>query len=370
MDSASNFNPTRIFMVDAVKPLPDWLQEGVTLLSEQDRAKMASFQFANKEAREFPIHTRANAAMSLLYTTAYAGAPNITPEVEQAIKVACEAHEVLGDLAPYLDIARKIAEEQTQQEIKEASDIADQFENYAIVRQEGEEEVGYLPVHAGAAVESSIHKLARWLSGPSNEIAATSEELVKAAAVIARKAQKFRLNLPPAIEKIATERYPDTRGVDFHIAQRMRCLPPVAASAEIRETYKEASDIAANDPDAVFAAVEAWRVLDESLGIRKYSSLQVSPFDVFFGGPTASEVEKIARSHVFYRDIPVPGVTIAGLSEERLTRHFGGAALELIKEAVDLAATDSIAASVRLDRLSPEEQDRFFAFVADYGAAA
>lgn len=346
-DHVDDFNPTFFFALAedwGDERMPEYLKTA-SVISAEEVADLGSSYFADPKRRLWPLHSKV--ATFLSAASFYSQGIN-DRDVENQIKMAAQAHDIVADVERCEQFYAKLAKQASAPAAPQAPAFALTVDINGTLHQvypcsspgevmksarllPGDLAEERIPLSFARDAARALVKRARALGVPDNEIAQRTLEL-------------------------GEERIPD-----FHAAASIMEIRVkyAAQSEEQRQLYRE----------VVKSAEEAWHrgeslddyidlvgELDAYNGI-KSGGLICDPVALFYRGPTQSEVEKFASEVVFVGSQPLPAELVARFGQMRQVHaRLPKAAAEKVVQASAAALSDPAAATVALSALDAPEQ--------------
>lgn len=340
----SDRNPVFILNADETHPFPEWVKEA-SWPSPEEVSGFAASAFADKE-REYPVHTKCAAFLSCVYAFGEREKIATDPEFAARLEEAAAFWEIDPSvLDPYRPTHEKVAAE-----ITEAPEYALVFEDDDGIQR------GWLKVSNSAEITESAALLRRTMCDNRVSSPYSPGQIKQACAVLVDAADAHGLTVDPVIHNVAKRAVSNADAVHYAGLRKL-----AGASDDIIGIYKEAAAVA--DQENIESVIEAWKVLDATVGV-KYATALPSPWEVFFCGPTEEEAIKVANSNVFVSEVAIPSPVVAALPPLKVDALFSLADAEIIKQASACAILNAPEASRTLARLDDHASHHLLALLA------
>lgn len=299
-------NPQFLYRAGLHHPFPDWVANE-PIPSAEDFVEKSAAAFADPGRRLLPICTPNAAFHSMLNVMAHP--EQFDERTFDRVKSACSQFQIEADIAPYAQLFVSEFEKKAA-----AADEQPQL-RFAIDTVIGDQEYRLLPLQDREDVVTSSFELAKMASEnrvPLPIFVSAAREVVKAAA-------EFGVDkLPDTVAWYGADRHPDAE----RAARLLKGRADLCKDATVRETiardYQEALADLEKDPDV---AMEKIAAIDFVVGIPsscRLASPIPNPFEIVFGGPLDSEVEKAAAANSLIRDILVPVEALRAIPVEEV----------------------------------------------------
>lgn len=292
-DFTSMNNPRFLYRAGLKHPFPDWVANE-PMPAKEDFLNKSAAAFADPARRLLPICTPQAAFHSALNLMACPA--DFDEAAFERVKAACEQFQIEGDIAPYAQMFAL--------DIEKSASVEAPSVRFAIDTVVDGQEYRLLPMSDGDDLVESAFELAKMAAEnriPISMLVGAAREIVKTAEDLGVSAQ-----LPRTVTWFGSERYPDADRAAKLLEGRSLLCKDASARETLEAEYAAAIDDLVSDPDS---AMEKIAALDYVAGISvpcRVAGPVPTPFDVVFGGPLVSEIEKAATENVLIRDVLVP----------------------------------------------------------------
>ena len=287
-------NPQSIHLAQMAVPFPEWVK-GCPIPSAADFVKLASTAFADPEGRRLPLTSKEAAFYSAI--DYFANADKYTEDTFEAIKSASEWFGISADIAPYAEAFAAVFEKKAA----DAEAPAPEVGRFAISTHLNGRDFRLLPLNDAYDIDKSAKDLLK-MAGEGRihylMFVEASREIVKAAS--------GSVELPPLVQAVGEERFPDLEKAARMIESRRSV---VADHEGAFESYAGAVKAAAAGSITAEECMHKIAATDDALGVKyTYNSRARIPLphDIVYGGPSAADVVKQASQLVMVQSVPVP----------------------------------------------------------------
>jgi len=346
-DQVDDFNPTYWFAAaDAIGDdnIPEYMKTA-GVITREEVSELGDSYFALPDKRLWPMHTKAATLMS---AASFYSKKLKLPEVEQALKMAAQAHDIESDVARVLEIFSTAGEK--------TAGVSSP--HYALFVDTGG---GSISAVYPCEFPGDLLKSARQLPGDLANGRLSKSFARDAAQALMKRAAELKLSpqdLPESTQALARVRTPNFDIAMCAVDARVKYA---GINAEAEDVYRglveSAKEAYHNDTDPLADFIEVFEDLDTTYGV-KYSALVQDPHDSFYSGDSMDLVVKYANEVVFVGDQPVPSEVVARVGQlDHTPARFSKASSTVVLEAAALAVDNPAKATMKLAALNSDEQE-------------
>lgn len=313
------------------------LLEQHDLLKPEHRVKTAGQThalFARPSLRELPISSAESTLLSAGYHLSHDDAH---PEVLARIKAAAASYGVLAEveaMEKFMDSQQTVVIEAPETTVK-----------YAYTR----DGVQAYPMTDELELDISSRGLIKDLNAGYIKADIARE----AALAMCKRASRLKVKLPGRIHELGGSTDCSFARAEAMAASRVR-HGMSSENASLCVELVKAAQVAGEGALTPEEAASLWADLDELSGV-KYASCP-TPHECLFGGVPTEVMEKAAAEHVLLAGAPFPAGVFAAIKEAELRTFLDKTDAEPAFEAVKLASSNALEASVYIAKTIPADQ--------------
>jgi hypothetical protein len=335
-DYMTDENPTPLFVAEAAREMPDYVKQG-SFPTEEEVKELAPAMFADPFARQLPCHTKVAMLLSGIYFHGSDEWRSTPKEIREAVAARLEKaaafHGITEDLDFYKNVFVQLEKSAALDDVPDEEAMC----KYALWVADGAVTRAYYPMgdeHDIVKSARNVEEDAHYGRIPADWYVTACRELVKAAGELGVPAD----NLPARVRAAGEIRYPDFDYAELVVEMRKKA----GVSEDSAVTYREIVDSAREEfaASGSIEGVEKWANLWLDLdAVNKvsYGRGSPDPYQAFFSGAPAAEVEKAASEIVLVHDALVPRDVFTRIDRGFVKTAFAKEAHGIITEAIRLA---------------------------------
>jgi hypothetical protein len=335
------------------KPFPSWIADA-PMPEAAEFVKRANTAFADPERRLLPICTKAAAFHSAIQI--FAEPDDFDLATLDRVKEACAFYEIESDVLPYAELFLN--------EFDKSAALNEPVEGrFALNDELNGTPLRLFPINDAFDVVDSANELAKMAGEhriPLVTFVPTARTIIKAAAE-----HGVNQKLPSLVMRFGVERFPDADEAAKKIAGRELLCKDASIHAMLQRDYIAAIAEVEADPEEAMLKIAT---IDQVAEISTSFSNPFVPtaYDIVYGGPLVSEVEKAAKEHISVRDVLVPLQALEQVPTLELQYRLSKSAGEQLKGLAGVK--DAREFSVVIDKWTERDQKTLLRLMADNAA--